>query len=340
MSFAVTAFRKRIGVTVTGPRHDDLTSPWDGMRAETSGVVDARVRITSGRGEGDWVAAALTSGITTRLLESVAGELLLFHAAGLADDEGDVTLLVAASGRGKTTAARVLGRTRGYVTDETVAVDDLADDAVLPYRKPLSIAVTPGRPKAQLSPDVLGLRPLPATRLRASRVVLLSRDVAHTGPAVLSPVGLVDSIVELVPQMSYLGLTEGALRRLAGLIERTGGAMRIRYRDAEEIGDVLDRAGSGESTTTWRPVPWESRTPGIEFGEAVDAIATDESTLVLTRERLLVLGGIAPAILDAVARGVPIADSVARHHGEPHDAERLIALRLGELVEAGVLRHG
>ena len=82
----------------------------------------------------DRCCASLSIDVTLAALAQRAGELLLLHAAGLAaPDGGGVVVLVGPSGRGKTTAARVLGRHFRYVSDESIGID--TDGTVLPYRR-------------------------------------------------------------------------------------------------------------------------------------------------------------------------------------------------------------
>lgn len=84
-----------------------------------------------------------TSRATVASLEARAGELLMFHAAGLSASDGRVVALVGPSGTGKSTAARTLCRDDfGYVTDETVAVDDA--QRVLPFPKPIAVIPADG----------------------------------------------------------------------------------------------------------------------------------------------------------------------------------------------------
>src|SRR5690242_4779685 len=111
----------------------------------------------------------------------------MLHAAGLASDDGGTVALVAGSGTGKTTAGRLLGRSLGYVSDETIAVEH--DLTVRPYAKPLSIVTDPTVPtgKHEESPDDLGLRPA-APVLRLAAVAVLERRDDVGGP-VLEPIG-------------------------------------------------------------------------------------------------------------------------------------------------------
>ena len=85
------------------------------------------------------------------------GLFVLYSVGWNETDDGGTVALVAASGTGKTTAGRVLGRRLGYVSDETIAVEH--DLTVRAYPKPLSIVVNPATPrvKHERSPDDLGL---------------------------------------------------------------------------------------------------------------------------------------------------------------------------------------
>src|SRR4029450_12926385 len=112
-------------------------------------------------------------------IRALRGQTVMLHAAGLSAEDGSVLALVAASGRGKTTAAVTLARHGlGYVTDETVAIR--ANGQVVPYPKPLSFVAggDSGGPKRQHSPDDLGMRGLPA-ELRLARLVVVDRVPQH-----------------------------------------------------------------------------------------------------------------------------------------------------------------
>ncbi len=117
-----------------------------------------------------------------------SGQCVMLHAAGVASDDGGTVALVAASGTGKTTAARVLGRRLGYVSDETVAVEH--DLTVRAYPKPLSIVVDPASPwvKHERSPDDLALR-RPPHSLRLSAVVVLERSDDAVAPSLSATSG-------------------------------------------------------------------------------------------------------------------------------------------------------
>ena len=96
----------------------------------------------------------------------------MLHAAAVALDDGRVIGFVGPSGRGKTTASQALGRTYGYVTDETLAIRP--DGSVVAYPKPLSIGARPGHEAHRAG---LGARPSPGPtgKLRLAALVLLDR---------------------------------------------------------------------------------------------------------------------------------------------------------------------
>ena len=83
-------------------------------------------------------------------------------------------MFVAPSGTGKTTLACLLGRSFGYLTDETVGIDP-PSGRILPYPKPLSVRISPEK-RRELSADELGLRAVPADPTVARLVVLLRLD--------------------------------------------------------------------------------------------------------------------------------------------------------------------
>lgn len=181
---------------------------------------------------------ALSSLITVRAIDARAGELIMIHAAGLALPDGRVVAFAAPSGTGKTTLCRTLGRRYGYVTDETLAVR--RDGSIVPYPKPLSVVQEGSRIKAQVAPDDAGLYDVPDTALRLAGLVMLHR-VEGTREPLVEEYPLLDGIVELAPQLSYLGHLDEPLQTLAQVIESVGGLHRLTYSDVDAVAGLVER---------------------------------------------------------------------------------------------------
>ena len=178
------------------------------------------------------LCVGLRQAINLRAIEARKGELLMFHAAGLADPAtGDVIALIGPSGAGKTTAASSLGTVLGYVSDETVAVD--ATGRVIPFPKPLAVKEQGSTRKRITGPDELGLREVGGP-LRISRIALLDRRDERVAPSVTT-LGLEDVLPEIVEQTNYFAALPRALRRLESLIRVSGGVHVIRYHHAEDL---------------------------------------------------------------------------------------------------------
>jgi hypothetical protein len=300
--------------------------------------------------------------VTLAALEQRAGEIVLLHAAGLATTEGRVVVLVGPSGRGKTTASRILGRDFGYVSDESVGIE--ADGTVLPYRKPLSIIESVGYLKAQRSPDELGLLPLTETPLRVAALVLLERDDTARAARV-DRMDLAEGLVGLAGQASYLARQQRPLGTLLAHIAAVGGVHRATYRDVATLVPEIARLAARmpalplmpPQSTIYRtsaspsstrglhadPAPTYRRTPVLDAQNlsagrlALLVRHSDEST------RVVVLDGIAPAIWDSSAQLATLETltvaAIARH-GEPPgaDAETLVAASVADLVREGLLQ--
>jgi hypothetical protein len=294
----------------------------------------------------------LSTDVTLAAIEARAGQLLMLHAAGLALPDGRVVALVGPSGRGKTTAARVLGAEYGYVTDETVAID--ARGAVLPYRKPLSLIEPDRSVKVQRSPAELGLRPLPDAPLRLAGLILLERTRDEIAPN-LTRVSLDEGLAGLAEQASYLGRMTAPLHVIAAQIEGVGGVHRLVYSDARTLTPYIQRLGGREPDEPRRvgaamaPVaypasdrPTEDDVPRWCRATGLDELELEDGRLALLAQvgllstRVAILDGIGPTLWRATAQPASLATLVRATiavHGRPPgaDAEKLVATSLADL---------
>lgn len=178
----------------------------------------------------------LSPAVTTRAIAARAGELVMLHAAALADpDTGATAVLVAASGTGKTTAASTLGHRFVYLTDETSAIGP--DGVLVAHRKPLSI-IRSGHVKDQVSPSSLGLLTGDGPA-HLGALLVIQRDPDHAGEPEVVVLETIDALALLAPQASSLGRLDRPLHRVVDLIERVGGVRHVRYAEAATLEPVL-----------------------------------------------------------------------------------------------------
>jgi hypothetical protein len=296
------------------------------------------------------LAENLTSRLTVCAILANAGELTMLHACGVADPgTGAVVALVAKSGTGKTTAASVLARTYGYVTDETVAI--AWDGSVVPYPKPLSVKQGAGAPKRQIGPDEYGLQPAPAMPFIQS--ILLLNRVQGTRPVapVLESVPLAEALLALIPESSSQAKVVDPLQSLCRLIESVGGVLRVTYSEAADLPAALQplfrlQARSG---TEWEPVAAEvaqrAQVPAdsIQRKAPRDAVAIGDDLLLMLDNEIVHLSGIGPAVWEACAGPVGL-DEVTEHvgnvHGEPDGYRTAVAAAVEQLIAKSILERG
>ncbi|GGF13100.1 hypothetical protein [Subtercola lobariae] len=328
-----------------------------------SGAREQRITAHSYRALADHL-----SGLITRLaIDERRGDLLMFHAGGVADPEtGAVIAFIGPSGRGKTTASIALGSVFDYVTDETLAVRD--DLEVIAYGKPLSVKPAPPEAfKDQVSPTALGLNRPGAVPLRLVGVVMLDRQASFEAERLPSvrPVGVAESVEELVPQISYLPERERPLQRLVEVLGACGGLQQVTYGEAATLPEVFaklfaaaaargagagvaDDVGAAESggrATATGAGEVDAR-GGVEGLQAsyIDAVRDGEALVVLSGTTVRVLGGIAPTIVEETSGAALTMAEVVRRvvevHGSPGgaDAGELVAAAVQELTEIGLLK--
>ena len=295
------------------------------------------------------LAENLTSRLTVTAIMANAGELTMLHACGVADPAtGAVVALVAKSGTGKTTAASVLARTYGYVTDETVAI--AWDGSVVPYPKPLSVKQEAGTPKRQASPDEFGLQQAPALPYIQS-IVLLNRieGARHTAP-VLERVPLADAVLALIPDSSSQAEVVDPLQSLCRLIESVGGVWQVTYSEAADLPSALESLFRLQSAaqTQWAPAAattvQQAQIPAgcIRHTTPQDAVSIAGDLLVMLDSQVVRLSGIGPAIWEACANPVSldgITTYVGSVHGKPEGYREAVAGAVEQLVAKSILER-
>ena len=155
----------------------------------------------------------LSQDVTRHVVAAQTGRLLMFHVVAVSHPEtGASVVFVAPSGTGKTTLSSLLGRTHGYLTDETVGIEP-ATGRIHPYPKPLSIVPGERWRKVETSPDILGFL-LAHPGFTVSRVVLLSREDSADGLVHAAQPGALDAVAALIPETSALNRLPRPLSRI------------------------------------------------------------------------------------------------------------------------------
>jgi energy-coupling factor transporter ATP-binding protein EcfA2 len=339
----VEAIGVPVGIPVSGATAARLRHQWS--RALTDRAAVRTVDVATG--EPDDAAAfdyAVTTRVTLAALDATAGKRINLHAGAVADDAGRALAVVGPSGSGKTTAIGLLATRLGYLSDETVSVDDSL--TVHAHPKPLSVVVDPATPlaKGSVSPDDLGLG-VPPESSYLHRIVLLHRGTDDAG---LVPVPAARAIVEIVEQSSSLVHLDQPIRRLADLIDACGGAWGLHYREFEdridEVVGLLDGAAQDPPARRHHPhdgadgAPVEGRWTRAPWKDAVEY---DAELVVMVGDRVQVLGGLGVALWLELAGSRSEAELVAEvtaAWGAHPQAAELVAEALAVLAAEGLVR--
>ena len=319
----------------------------------------------------------LTTNLTSAAITACQGRYFMLHAAGVADSDGRVAALIAASGTGKTTAIRHFCSLAdyGYVTDETLIFNTRGE--ILPYPKPLSILTpTPDEngviEKEQHNPSDLGLSEPPAGPLRLGPMVILDRlreesESLADEPPTLTHLDLVDALAALLPQSSSMPSTPNCLDEVARLASVHGGFRSLRYREIRDANDLLAQAfATPGEVEPWQHYPgnWNDRRPDLspygwqtptgktlppamadtEFrrGPFVDALSIHDETklLLLVGNSVIVLQDLSATIWVSTQEATRLDELVARCqelYGEHPQAEELVRQCIAQLYELDLL---
>lgn len=338
-------------------RCDPVRHGGDGPSGEASDQGSSPEVPVSGRSAKDWTLhhEHIVFAATQAAIASGRGTHIMLHAAALALPETRQALaLTAASGTGKSTATRRLGHHLAYLTDETTIVDPTTR-RITPYAKPLSLYGPSGvRPKHQHGPDQLGLGPTLDDAVLA-RIAVLDRvrDGEEKVIARAEPMDMVTAVSELAPQSSSLSLLPRGLVTLCELLDAQGGAVRLVYREAEDLLPVVQELLSAPATPvapTWEALTEQELTaslPGSEGGHgriaADDGILTQDGGLLLLHEtELTVLSGLGAALwlhLDVARTPAELVARLAEETDVPADAEQIVLQGLEDLSGRGLLQR-
>lgn len=260
-----------------------LAALWAGAASTTAGrrpPTDIELPDTS---DFQAMLSDLSPRVTLAALSARRGRAWLLHAGAVCDEDGRVIVFVGPSGAGKTTAVATLARTWGYVSDESVAVED--DGAVRAYRKPLSVVQPDTTVKIQVAPAEFGLGQLPSAPLRLAGIAVLDRR-SNLTPARVHALDPADALVHLTEQSSYLSAMRQPLATILRHLSETGGAHRLVYDDVAHlpglVASLFAAAPSAPAHTGRAAIPSRVRHAEGRAG-VVDAIElVDGRVVVLT----------------------------------------------------------
>lgn len=307
---------------------ESVSRDWSRCRVDGRGGAPPDATLEIGAGSSAWLA----SRVTKRALQALSGARVLLHAAAVSTQDGRTLVLVGRSGAGKTTACQQLCRTDfGYVTDETVSIDD--DLRIVPYPKPLLLRRAEAIPKDVVGPDELEFRTC-ADQLVCTRMVLLRRD--GTQQPRLEPLPLIPAMLALVGQTSGFARMPRPLTSLARVIGACGGAFALHYDEIAGAGATLISLMNDDVALqqTWEPVETDSAAayphrvgPVLKAAPVHEAVRVGDEVLLLRDGLPVWLRGIGSTIWLAAVGGVAesqVLEYVERRHGHHPDAARLV----------------
>jgi hypothetical protein len=294
--------------------------------------------------------------LTAASIDAVGSRLLL-RGAGVAAEDGRVVALLGGTPKRRKLATLALARGAfGYVTDEVVAIE--GDRAVLPFPRPLPLDEPdlPAEDRGLRGPDDLGLNAAPEP-LELAAIVLLDPQGDRSEPARLERLQPGEAVVALTRHVHHPGHEGHPLRRLAAVIERSGGVHRLSYDALEELPATLHGLLATRATTggapSWAPageppadldaVTWGLRDGRVRQVPFVDAIRIADELLVVAGRQPVRLSALGATIWEAARSAPRIPDLVAHVvevHGPHPEAEALVRESVAAMVNSSVLGYG
>lgn len=375
--FSISAFGVSVFVQVEGTGAAELAEhltgawAWCDCRAVLPGAIidqplvralldEAPARVKSARGDTvvagsslSEVAGLLTPTITAAALEAASGEMVLLHAAAVADPEtGRTVILVGPSGTGKSTAAVTLTGPTGsftYVTDETVALGhDLIPQS---FAKPLSL-LPPGQDwgKEQHAPADLRLRRAPRD-LTLAAIVFLERSLPAGEEPIVLRLAHHETIARLGENSSYLRLLERPVHRLTEVARATGGGVLVGYHEATDLAPVIQTLLATPSAPFPAPAEPPAALPTSSSArerwtalDRDDMVVVDHYAVTFKDGQLTAVSPLAAAALgylgDSKVSVTDLTDALVARFGAPEaDPAGLTLQVLTDLASNGLVRR-
>lgn len=272
----------------------------------------------------------VTQALTAEVIKELRGRFLLLHAAAV-EIGGRALVLVAPSGTGKSTAARMLcsAADARYLTDETVIIDPRTR-LVFPYPKPISAVQDGGTRggKVDLALADLGFTPC-REPVPLGAVVVLERSGP---PARWGQMGPTDAMLAVAAQSSSLSLLDHPLTTLDAVLSAVGGGRLLQYAEIDDALPLLleapSRSARQAAPTAVRIEPSPPRSKGPwRIPVTAETVEMEDGLLVLREGSLVHLGGAASALW------LELLESGARSDQDVRDLVGEDVLRSGSFEE-------
>jgi hypothetical protein len=162
-------------------------------------------------------------------------------------------------------------------------------------------------------------------------------------------VPLAEALLRIVPQTSSLWEVPSGLAALAALLETTGGAVEVRYRDASELEELLHGIAPAAPEEVVEIERVEDRGM-IEGGQVTvapfrQALAIESGVFVLGASEAIHLAGLTALVWDLLRTTGPLTpaeleEQIVQELGEHPESAALLRNALAELAGRGWLRQG